>query len=493
FQIGQLFNTPRADVWDGGDLTFDASSVGIAGEDQFGTIESTSGFLSRGVSRPLTAYGGDGGDIFSVYHNTAVIRLEGEAGNDEFIVRAFALVDPEEGDEQETSEIEGGAGDDLIQYAINAPVSIDGGAGTDTVVIIGTELPDNFVVTNEGITGAGLSVTFDNVEMAEVDGLEGDDNFFILSTSEGVVTTIIGGMGSDTFSVLGDVTETVVGGAQLEGEPGVITHTISTDDGQYSPIRVDGVLVTISEAAEGQTAVAITELGRTIVSEFGLTDTYSIQLLGTIPTEATILYLVVSAGVPSTTDQEEDPASDTLLVSTDGTTFNRAVVLTFNSLTNWSVPRTITVQAIEDSAAEGERVALISHSIISTDASLEAIALPDVQVTIVDDDKFGIIITESDGTTVVHEGGAIGVLASDTYTVELTHSLAGSDEVVVDLQHGADVNLSHGYPAYLAHVHQRRDPVHRQGHSAGRRRSGEYRAPENRTRHQHRPVDRFPV
>ncbi|MHC4734100.1 MAG: hypothetical protein ACYTDW_06515, partial [Planctomycetota bacterium] len=96
FQIGQLFNTPRADE-DG----FDASEYGIADDDQFETLESVAGYLSRGTSRPLTAYGGDGADIFSVYHNTAVLRLEGEAGNDEFIVRAFALIDVQPDDEQE--------------------------------------------------------------------------------------------------------------------------------------------------------------------------------------------------------------------------------------------------------------------------------------------------------------------------------------------------------------------------------------------------------
>jgi len=340
------------------------------------------------------------------------------------------------------NELNGGAGDDLIQYTINAPVSIDGGSGNDTVIVVGTLLDDNFVVTSEGIVGAGLNVTFENVEQAEVDGLEGDDNFFIRSTSEGIVTTVIGGLGSDTFSVLGDVTETIIGGAQLEGEPGLITHDITSNDTDYSSLRVDGIGVTISEPAEGQTSVAIVQTdGMTVVSEFGLNDTYEIQLLGDIPTQLTKLYLTVSAAIPSKNDQEQDPISDSILVSSDGVTFTRSVVLTFDSSSNWNTAQAITVKAIDDTAAEGKRTAMISHSINSNDTALQATALPDVGVTIVDDDLFGIVITQTDGRTQVHEGGAIGILASDTYSVELTHPIA-SGEVVVNLAHDSNVVLS---------------------------------------------------
>ena len=44
-------------------------------------------------------------------------------------------------------------GQDFIQYAINAPVSIDGGGGFDEVVVLGTELDDDFVITRDGVAG----------------------------------------------------------------------------------------------------------------------------------------------------------------------------------------------------------------------------------------------------------------------------------------------------------------------------------------------------
>jgi len=85
------------------------------------------------------------------------------------------------------------------------------------VIVIGTEFDDNFVITDQGVFGAGLNVRYQNVEAVEVDGLEGDDHFTILSTSRDVVTTIIGGVGNDTFDVAGDVRDGSIVSQDLEG------------------------------------------------------------------------------------------------------------------------------------------------------------------------------------------------------------------------------------------------------------------------------------
>ena len=54
------------------------------------------------------------------------------------------------------------------------------------------------------------------VEVVEVDGLEGDDEFFVQSTAFGVAYRVIGGLGSDSINVTGDVTEDIVT-RELEG------------------------------------------------------------------------------------------------------------------------------------------------------------------------------------------------------------------------------------------------------------------------------------
>ena len=69
---------------------------------------------------------------------------------------------------------------------------------------------DNFVITDTGVFGAGLNATYTRVEALEVNGMEGDDHFFILSTSAGVATTVVGHLGDDTFRIAGDVTLPII-------------------------------------------------------------------------------------------------------------------------------------------------------------------------------------------------------------------------------------------------------------------------------------------
>src|SRR5439155_21342202 len=141
---------------------------------------------------------GDDNDTFIVFHNLATLTLKGEKGDDTFIVQAFALVGSQD-DERKITDISGGAGADLVMYAVNANVNIDGGDGLDTLIQIGTEFNDDFVVTDTGVFGAGLHVNYVNIERLVVDGAEGDDRFLILGTPRGVVTEVDGGLGTDLF------------------------------------------------------------------------------------------------------------------------------------------------------------------------------------------------------------------------------------------------------------------------------------------------------
>lgn len=93
-----------------------------------------------------------------------------------------------------------GDGQDTIEYAVNAPVNINGGIGFDTMVAIATEFNDKLVLTKNGIFGAGLSITFINIESLTVYGTEGDDEIYVQSTYYGVSTTIYGGLGSDKYA-----------------------------------------------------------------------------------------------------------------------------------------------------------------------------------------------------------------------------------------------------------------------------------------------------
>ena len=63
--------------------------------DAFPTTDTTVGWLSRGNSYPIVAYGGAGNDAFLVLANHAALTLDGGAGNDLFALKASALVNPQ--------------------------------------------------------------------------------------------------------------------------------------------------------------------------------------------------------------------------------------------------------------------------------------------------------------------------------------------------------------------------------------------------------------
>ena len=231
FQVGQLYKSRRT-----------PSLAGVAHEDVFATIETTQGWLSNGITNPMTINGGDGNDTFIVFHNLAVLDLNGDNGDDTFLVQAFALAGSQD-DFRALTDLSGGAGADLIQYAVNAPVNIDGGDGFDTVIVIGTEFADDFVITKDGVFGAGLNVNFVNIESLEVDGGAGDDRFFVLSTGITFKTTITGGLGNDLISVQGPTPANGVISNDLLGHSGIITHDVEqtvTPD-QYSGLKVVGI------------------------------------------------------------------------------------------------------------------------------------------------------------------------------------------------------------------------------------------------------------
>lgn len=52
--------------------------------------------------------------------------------------------------------------------------------------------------------------------------------------------------------------------------------------------------------------------------------------------------------------------------------------------TNWNIPQTVTVQAIQDGVAEGNHSGTISHTVTSTDQSYNGISVPGLTVTITD-------------------------------------------------------------------------------------------------------------
>ena len=217
FTFGQVYGTPRT------------TAAGIAPDDVFPTTETTRGWVSTGPTGPLGVFGGSGDDVFTVNSNLVTVSLLGQDGNDLFITRSLALP---------------GGG-----YLSRAPVLVDGGADIDTVVHLGTEQADVLytgtrpapfdpTVTQTVISGAGATTAAVAVEVVEVDGLPGDDTFFAAAVAAGVVTSLIGGAGSDQFTVTGSVVLPVIGAAL--DNPFVLTDPTHSLSGLLGPLQIEG-------------------------------------------------------------------------------------------------------------------------------------------------------------------------------------------------------------------------------------------------------------
>ncbi|HCE72074.1 MAG TPA: type I secretion protein, partial [Ruegeria sp.] len=447
FQIGQFHGVLDANNPEGAAFHLNAAP----GDEPAEIIRTTRGYITAGPSQSLVAKGGDGGDTFTVYSNKAEIRLEGDAGNDIFVVRAFALADENFDPILDQYSVEGrniintGTGEDQVTYNLNAPVSIDGGAGYDKVIVLGTEFGDAFVIREDGVFGGGLNVNFENIEVLEVDGLEGDDDFFVLSTPIGVAVRIVGNLGSDVINIASDVTEQI-SSAGLEGQSSVINHDVLSD-GRYEGLSIEGVEMTV--AGDGSGPVSIRELdengdedGYSVVREGDFGDRYEISLNEAIAV-GTRVYITVSAARSSDDEDAWDPTEaprilldrnndglpdegdsvligasegdyfDTVSVNgTDEQVPTRDVVLVFDS-TNWSDAQTVWIAASDDSLEEGERKIVISHSVQAINENgadqdavdlYDGLAVRNVEVTILDNDQADVILTHDGTDTRVLEG-----------------------------------------------------------------------------------------
>lgn len=478
FQIGQLYGLQRDALEHTSSPIGNTVGGSLAGTDVFGTVATTRGWLSRGNSEALLAVGGTGDDTFSVYSNQAATRLEGNDGNDLFVVRAFALAETTASGEIDwidpvrqiarpkltngfstaaETDIRTGAGNNQVQYNINVPVSIDGGNGFDKVVVLGTEFADHIVVTDKAVYGAGLAVSYVNVEVLEIDTLEGDDIIDVLSTAPGIATRVIGGLGSDMFNVAGDVTGDVVS-RDIEGTSSVVNHDLRSIDDRYNAISVPGVDVTVARPGQGQVVIEETN-GFTEVREGGIQDNYLVYLAFN---NTDWVYVTVS-GADAPQDEQvatSDPRiarsllnplnGETFLVAeTLGTpavvpasNFDRDIVLNgslihvpAHSIVLAFAPgsggkanaKTVQIMAVEDNRAEGDRVVAASHSVLSADPNFNHAVVRNVEVMIRDNDQPGIRVTQLDPTTV---SGTTGYgYALDRNTRVLEGLIDGTNEV----------------------------------------------------------------
>ncbi len=510
FQIGQIYGDRRTNANDPSPAppppTY-GQTGGLLAENVFdvATVATTRGWLSRGTSSPLVADGGTGNNVFTVYSNQAVLHLQGDGGNNLFIVRGFALAETDaEGNiilpggcatisapyclpipvttngfsTAAETDVRTGAGNNQVEYNMNAPVSVDGGSGFNKLIILGTEFADHIVVTDHGIFGAGMSVTYRNIEVIEIDALEGDDTIDVLSTPPGVAIRVIGGDGSNQINVAGDVNGNVYS-QDINGTSSTINNQVLTSDQLYQDLVIPGVALSVAQGSQG--AVIVTEnAGGTVVEEtgsgpIGTVDNYNVRL-AQAPTSD--VYVTVTAEPDMLSDRSASNFGDSILLATGNTppaacvttavcafyqqtTYDgqevdvpqRAVVLVFDA-TDWMQPQQVWVGAVNDPLQDGTRVYEVSQSVLSADPFFDNAVVRNVEVTKIDTGEPGILDQQPrQQRHAGHLRGRRRGTGSTTFT-SLTATFVSSDigQPIVEIDGGGHIAAG----ATIAGGHRRR-------------------------------------
>jgi hypothetical protein len=419
FQIGQIYGLERTASPSQGNLS--ESNVF-----QYAVVATTAGWLSRGTSLPLTALGGVN-DTFFVYSNQAAVSLQGGTGNNSFTVQGFALAETDAAGNlvlpagctdpslagcgpvpittsgystaAETNVKTSGTSNQ-VTYNLDAPLSVQGGGGFNKLTVLGTPFADTIVITATSIYGEGVSITYSNIQLIIVDGLQGDNTIDVASTAPGTVTEVVGGDGSDTVNVASNVIGSVFA-RDLNGSSAVINNGVSSNDPAWQDVVAPGVSLSVAQSTmagggtngavtgSGQGAIVVTEqpngefVAQTGVGPIGSVTSYTISL-SQAPKPGDTVYVTVSAQETPETDQMA--GGDSILLSTSdtpgtstanssfytgryvGDTYtylpNRTLVLAFTAA---NVAQTVYIGAVNTSAAEVTRTLQVSTSVISAD------------------------------------------------------------------------------------------------------------------------------
>ena len=403
-------------------------------QDYVETTAVTLGYLTPGVHFATTIFGGIGNDSFTVYSNKADLFLFGEDDDDTFRIRAFVAVNPDDPNAPITN-VNGGKGADFITYTVNAPVHIEGGDGFDTLTVVGTEFADKFVVTENGVFGAGLFVQYNGIENVVVDALEGNDNFYIASTAQNVSVQLIGGKGSDTFNVAGNQNSDPIAvvSNDLLGHSGLIDLNTSGNSvaSGYNGVNISGISASVAD--NDKAGVVITPIGGALqvfeaagAASSLIRNQYSIVLTRSPDEE---VFITASAVAQKESDTRAGGNSVVINGGQNTLVFDR---------TNWFIPQIVTVEAPDDLLAEGITTVNIQHTVrqgsrIDDGGAYDNIAIPSVQVKVIDDDAAGLVIDQVKSQLIVSEGGAVGLGEgyANSYTLSLSRQPSGT--VHVDL------------------------------------------------------------
>ena len=268
--------------------------------------------------------------------------------------------------------------------------------------------PTALIVIEGDATGASYAVVLDSQPTAEVtvtvSGHDGTD----VSVAPSTLTFT-----SENWETPQTVTVSAAQDEDAAADPTVtLSHAVgSVEDTLYNGIDPDSVTVTIEEDDAARVSIDPTAL--------------------TVPEGGDNSYTVVLDTQPS--------AEVTVTISGhSGSDLNlSAETLTFTSV-NWNQAQTVTVSADQDADAAADPAVTLSHAVSGAGeyAAVSAGDIPNVTVTIDEDDAAGVSIDPTELT--VTEGDATGA----SYTVVLDTQPTADVTVAVTGHAGTDLSLS---------------------------------------------------
>ena len=183
-----------------------------------------------------------------------------------------------------------------------------------------------------------------------------------------------------------------------------LSHTVTSADTDYNGIGVSEVDIAVTDDETAGVSIRPEEL---TIAE-GASDSYEVVLTSQPSHDVTVTITHSGDGDISIGDQE----------------------LTFTD-SDWGMAKTVSVSSSQDGDAIDD-TATLGHSMASADTDYNGIAVPEVAVTVTDDETAGVKVAPT--------RLAIPEDASTTYTVALTSR--PSRPVVVALSHSGDPDIS---------------------------------------------------
>ncbi|MBD2043328.1 Calx-beta domain-containing protein [Microcoleus sp. FACHB-672] len=198
---------------------------------------------------------------------------------------------------------------------------------------------------------------------------------------------------------------------------GTITHTITSDDLNYSNLTLPDLVATITD--KDRPAISILPTGSSPdVTEGGNLNSYSVVL--TTPPKADVTINVVT--------DNQTTATPSLTFTPD----------------NWNVPQTVNVAAVDDEQQiKGSHTSILRHNVSSSDVDYNGLTISDVTVTVTDNDftspagTAGIRIIPPAGSVEVLEGfgeDVYKVVLESRPTAEVTLTITAGSQVKPNVQ-----------------------------------------------------------